>query len=213
MTFRTLAQPREVVKGPQHRRETLRENPSRRALPGVGLQLRDDALEELPLPLVVIRRHCFERCVLCALLRISLQELPSESVTGVPVGPSSCEHYISIRGAPVDAPPASRDGINPVGRRADTFGMEAGQLKSAFLLPPVIVGLYLLHTAWSWGLAGAIAVVVGTLVAADYRGIAGRVPWVLGASRLGFNRSVGARRRSFALLALWGVVMILLALR
>jgi hypothetical protein len=91
--------------------------------------------------------------------------------------------------------------------------MEAGQLKSAFLLPPVIVGLYLLDTAWSWGLAGAIAVVVGTLVAADYRGVAARVPWVLGASRLGFNRSVGARRRSFAFLALWGVVMILLALR
>ena len=91
--------------------------------------------------------------------------------------------------------------------------MEAGQLRSAFLLPPVIVGLYLLHTAWSWGLAGAIAVVVGALVAADYRGVAARVPWVLGASRLGFNRSVGARRRSFALLALWGVVMILLALR
>jgi hypothetical protein len=54
------------------------------------------------------------------------------------------------------------------------------------------------------GLAGAIAVVVGTLVAADYRGVAARVPWVLGASRLGFNRSVGARRRSFVLLALWG---------
>ena len=108
---------------------------------------------------------------------------------------------------------SSRDGLNSVRRRTDTCEMEAGQLKSAFFLPPVIVGLYLLHTAWSWGLAGAIAVVVGTLVAADYRGVAARVPWVLGASRLGFNRSVGARRRSFALLALWGVVMILLALR
>jgi hypothetical protein len=55
----------------------------------------------------------------------------------------------------------------------------------------VIVGLYLLHTAWSWGLAGTIAIVVGTLVAADYRGAAARVPWVLGASRLG-----GAAERS-----------------
>ena len=105
------------------------------------------------------------------------------------------------------------DGLNPLRRLADTCGMEAGQLKSAFLLPPVIVGLYLLHTPWSWGLAGAIAVVVGTLVAADYHGVAARVPWVLGMSRLGFNRSMGARRRSFALLAVWGVVMILLALR
>ena len=111
------------------------------------------------------------------------------------------------------APPAGRDGLNPVRRGADVCGVETGQLKSAFLLPPAIVGLYLLHTAWSWGLAGAIAVVVGTLVATDYRGVAARVPWVLGASRLGFNRSVGARRRSFALLALWGLVMILLALR
>ncbi|MDX6467708.1 MAG: hypothetical protein QOI27_2748 [Gaiellaceae bacterium] len=91
--------------------------------------------------------------------------------------------------------------------------MDAPQLKSAFLLPPVIVGLYLLHTAWSWAAAGAIAVVVGTLVALDYRGVAKRIPWVLGRSQLGWSRSVGARRRAFACVALWGVLMILLALR
>ena len=92
--------------------------------------------------------------------------------------------------------------------------MDAPQLKSAYLLPPVIVGLYLLHTAWSWALAGAIAVVVGTLVALDYRGVARRIPWVLGLSQTsGWSRSVGARRRAFAGLAAWGVVMILLALR
>jgi hypothetical protein len=91
--------------------------------------------------------------------------------------------------------------------------MEPGQLKSALLLPPVVVGLYFLRTPWSWGLAGAIALVAGTLVAVDYRGIAARIPWVLGASLLSPNRSVGARRRSFALLACWGVLMILLALR
>jgi hypothetical protein len=91
--------------------------------------------------------------------------------------------------------------------------MDAPQLKSALLLPPVIVGLYLLHTAWSWALAGAIAVVVGTLVALDYRGVAKRIPWVLGVTRLGWSRSVGARRRAFAAMAVWGVVMILLALR
>jgi hypothetical protein len=91
--------------------------------------------------------------------------------------------------------------------------MDATQLKSAFLLPPVIVGLYLLHTAWSWALAGAIAVVVGTLVGLDYRGVAKRIPWVLGMTRLGTGRSVGARRRAFGAIAVWGVVMILLALR
>ena len=91
--------------------------------------------------------------------------------------------------------------------------MDAAELKSAWLLPPVIVGLYLLHTAWSWALAGAIAVVAGTLVAVDYRGVAARIPWLLGVSRWGWSRSDGARRRSFAFLALWGVVMILLALR
>ena len=91
--------------------------------------------------------------------------------------------------------------------------MDAPQLKSAWLLPPVIVGLYLLHTAWSWALAGTIAVVVGTLVALDYRGFAARIPWVLGMTQLGWNRSVGARRRAFAGVAVWGVVMILLALR
>jgi hypothetical protein len=65
----------------------------------------------------------------------------------------------------------------------------------------------------SWALAGAIAVVVGTLVALDYRGVAKRIPWVLGLTRLGWSRSVGARRRAFAGMAVWGVVMILLALR
>ena len=90
--------------------------------------------------------------------------------------------------------------------------MEARQLKSAYLLPPVIVGLYLLHTAWSWALAGLIAVVVGTLVASNYRGVAARIPWVLGTTWLGLNRSVGGRRRAFAAVAVWGVVMMLLAL-
>jgi hypothetical protein len=91
--------------------------------------------------------------------------------------------------------------------------MDAPQLKSAWLLPPVILGLYLLHTAWSWALAGAIALVVGTLVAVDYRGVAKRIPWVLGISQFGWSRSVDARRRTFACMALWGVLMILLALR
>jgi hypothetical protein len=62
-------------------------------------------------------------------------------------------------------------------------------------------------------LGGAIAVVVGTLVALDYRGVAARIPSALGRTRLGWSRSVGARRRAFAGVALWGVLMILLALR
>lgn len=90
--------------------------------------------------------------------------------------------------------------------------MDGRQLKSAYLLPPVIVGLYLLHTAWSWGLAGLIAVVVGTLVASDYRGVAARIPWVLGVTRVRLDRSVAGRRRAFAAVALWGVVMMVLAL-
>jgi hypothetical protein len=91
--------------------------------------------------------------------------------------------------------------------------VDAPQLKSAWLLPPVIVGLYLLHTAWSWALAGVIAVVAGTLVALDYRGVAARVPPVLGMTRLGWSRTVAARRRAFAGVAVWGVLMILFALR
>ena len=66
--------------------------------------------------------------------------------------------------------------LYPIPPRADTSCMDAPQLKSAWLLPPVIIGLYLLHTTWSWALAGAIAVVVGTLVALDYRGVAARIP-------------------------------------
>jgi hypothetical protein len=96
---------------------------------------------------------------------------------------------------------------------ADRSFVDAPQLKAAWLLPPVLVGLYLLHTAWSWALAGTIAVVVGTLVAVDYHGVAARVPWVLGSSWVSWNRSVPARRRAFAGVAVWGVVMILLAFR
>ncbi len=103
--------------------------------------------------------------------------------------------------------------LYPMPPRADMSCMDAPELKSAWLLPPVFVGLYLLHTAWSWALAGAIAVVVGTLVALDYRGVAKRIPWVLGRTRLGWSRSVGARRRTFAGIAVWCVVMILFALR
>jgi hypothetical protein len=74
--------------------------------------------------------------------------------------------------------------------------VDAPQLKSAWLLPPVLVGLYLLHTAWSWALAGTSAVVVGTLVAVNYRGVAARVPWVLGSSLVSWNSSLPARRRA-----------------
>jgi hypothetical protein len=91
--------------------------------------------------------------------------------------------------------------------------MDAPELKSAWLLPPVILGLYYLHTTWSWMLAGAIAVVVGTLVALDFRGVAKRIPWVVGRPRMSWKPSVGARRRAFAGIAAWGVFMILLALR
>jgi hypothetical protein len=91
--------------------------------------------------------------------------------------------------------------------------VDAGQLKSAYLLPPVIVGLYWIHTAWSWALAGVIALVVGTLVAFDYRGIAARIPSVVSRSWVSQNRSVGAKRRAFAGVAAWGVLMILLAFR
>lgn len=90
--------------------------------------------------------------------------------------------------------------------------MDAPQLKSAWLLPPVIAGLFYLHTGWSWALAGVIAVVVGTLVAVNYRGIAARIPPMLAFSQLSWNRSVGARRRAFAVVALWGALMMFLAL-
>ena len=103
--------------------------------------------------------------------------------------------------------------LYPMPPRADMSCMDAPELKSAWLLPPVFVGLYVLHTAWSWALAGVIAVVVGTLVALDYRGVAKRVPWALGRTHLGWSRSVGARRRVFARIAVWGLVMILFALR
>ena len=93
--------------------------------------------------------------------------------------------------------------------------MDAPELKSIWLLPPVIFGLYWLHTAWSWTLAGVIGVVVGTLVALDYGGVAKRIPAVLVRPRMRWNwkQSVGGTRRTFAGIAVWGFVMILLAQR
>lgn len=51
--------------------------------------------------------------------------------------------------------------LDQVPPRADTSSVDTPQLKFAWLLPPVILGLYLLHTVWSWALAGVIAFVVG----------------------------------------------------
>jgi hypothetical protein len=87
-------------------------------------------------------------------------------------------------------------------------------LKSVWLVPPVVIGLFYIHTAWSWFLGGVIALVVGTLVAADYRGVAARIPRAMTMNRMGqMAKTPGGVRRSFAAVAAWGVVMILLALR
>ena len=96
----------------------------------------------------------------------------------------------------------------------DTPAVDASPLKAVWLLPPVVVGLFYVHTAWSWLLGGAIAVVVGTLVALDYRGIAARIPPQVTMNGLGQMAKTSASvQRVFAAVAAWGVLMILLALR
>lgn len=92
--------------------------------------------------------------------------------------------------------------------------MDASPLKAVWLLPPVVVGLFYVHTAWSWLLGGAVAVVAGTLVALDYRGVAARIPPQVTMNRLGqMAKTPASVRRVFAAVAAWGVLMILLALR
>ena len=97
---------------------------------------------------------------------------------------------------------------------ADTPAVDASPLKAVWLLPPVVVGLFYIHTTWSWLLAGAIAVVAGALVALDYRGVAARIPPQVTMNRLGQTAKTPAGvRRVFAAVGAWGVLMILLALR
>ena len=105
-------------------------------------------------------------------------------------------------------------GISDSAPNTDRWAVDASPLKVVWLLPPVVVGLFYVHTAWSWLLGGAIAVVVGTLVALDYRGVAARIPPQVTMNRLGQTAKTPAGvRRVFAGVTAWGVLMIVLALR
>ena len=107
-----------------------------------------------------------------------------------------------------------KPGISDFAPNADKWAVEASPLRVVWLLPPVVVGLFYVQTAWSWLLAGVIAVVVGALVALDYRGIAARIPRQITMNRLGQTAKTPAGvRRVFAAVAAWGLLMILLALR
>ena len=58
------------------------------------------------------------------------------------------------------------------------------------------------------------AIVVGTLVALDYRGVAARIPPQITMNRVGQTaKTTAGVRRVFAAVAAWGLLMILLALR
>ena len=82
-----------------------------------------------------------------------------------------------------------------------------------FLLPLVIVVLYFVHTRASIVLAGLVATAAGTVVAFNYRGAAEQVPPVLGMTAGRFDGSVASTRKSFAGVAVGGVVLILYALQ
>ena len=80
------------------------------------------------------------------------------------------------------------------------------------LVPVVIVGLYFVHTRATFALAGIVAIAAGLAVALDVGGAADSLPWSLARSWVGpWKERRGSKRTSFALLALWGVVMVVLA--
>jgi hypothetical protein len=79
-------------------------------------------------------------------------------------------------------------------------------------LPFVILGLYMMHSRVSWGLAGLVALVAGAVVALNYRGVADRVPPSLGMTAFNWSLTPAATRKGFVGVAIWGVVMIVIAL-
>jgi hypothetical protein len=77
----------------------------------------------------------------------------------------------------------------------------------------VILGLYLMHSRVTWGLAGVVALVAGGAVALNYRGVADRVPPALGRTAFNWSMTSAATRKGFVGVAIWGVVMIVIALK
>jgi hypothetical protein len=79
-------------------------------------------------------------------------------------------------------------------------------------LPVVVVGLYFVHTRTTLTLAGIVAIVAGMAVALDLGGAADSVPSQLARGLVGpWNPSRGSKRTIFALLAVWGVVIVAMA--
>lgn len=82
----------------------------------------------------------------------------------------------------------------------------------AWLLPPVIVVLFVVHTTTTLVLAGLVALASGTTVALNYRGTADRMPPRLGFSAVWRDGSRASTRKSFAAVAIWGFILIVFAL-
>src|SRR4051812_20774820 len=80
------------------------------------------------------------------------------------------------------------------------------------LLPVAVVGLYFVHTTVSLVLAGLVAICAGLAVATNYRGAAETLPSVLAWSWLSHPRTRQGKQRSFVLVAVWGVLVVTLAL-
>ena len=82
----------------------------------------------------------------------------------------------------------------------------------AWLLPPIILALFVVHTTTTLLLAGLLALASGTVVALNYRGVADRMPPRLGFSAAWRDGSRASTRKSFAGVAIWGFLMIVIAL-
>ena len=86
------------------------------------------------------------------------------------------------------------------------------QLDVAFLLPPLMVILYFIHTRASIGIAGLVALVAGTAVALDYRGISERIPQSLGFTAFSRDGSPKSTRKTFGWVAVGGLITIMVVI-
>ena len=90
--------------------------------------------------------------------------------------------------------------------------MASRPLSAWWVVPPVVGLLFLIHTRTTLVLDGVLLVVVGTVVASDFRGAADSLPLPMRWTRVSLDTSRAKARRTYALVAAWGLVTIVYAL-
>jgi hypothetical protein len=91
--------------------------------------------------------------------------------------------------------------------------MEDRTVNAWWLVPPVILVLFYIHTRTTLLIDGILAIVVGLVVALDIGGAAATVPVPMRWTWISLNGSRRAARRAYAMVVLWGFIVLGIALK